>query len=116
MSSWPKVFPPLTVEQKRISDDFIKHWHEVLPRRFGVIDRYNHRYPVEHAPENFRRTLEIGAGLAEHVTYEKLTPEQEANYVAVELRENMVAAIHERFPRLQAVVCDCQERLDFPDR
>ena len=114
-SHWPKTFPPLTAEQARISDDFIKHWHEVLPRRFGVIDRFNHGYPVKHAPASFLRTLEIGAGLAEHVLYEKLTPEQEANYIAVELRENMVAGIRERFPRLQAVVGDCQTRLQFPD-
>ena len=112
---WPKTFPPLTAEQQWISDDFMKHWHEVLPRRFGIIDRFNHNYPVKHAPKNFRRTLEIGAGLAEHVLYEKLTPEQERNYVAVELRENMVAAIRERFPNIQAAVGDCQGRLDFAD-
>ncbi len=114
-STWPKIFPPLSPEQKRISDDFIKHWHEVLPKRFGIIDRFNHTYPVKHVPADFLHTLEIGAGLAEHVLYEKLTPAQEANYVAVELRENMVASIKERFPRLQAVVGDCQARLDFPD-
>ena len=114
-TSWPKTFPPLTAEQTYISHDFVKHWHEVLPRRFGIIDRFNHGYAVKHAPAGFHHTLEIGAGLAEHVAYEKLTLEQETNYVALELRENMVAAIHQRFPRLQAVVGDCQARLDFAD-
>ena len=28
-SKWPKVLPPLTQEQQRISDDFMKHWLEV---------------------------------------------------------------------------------------
>lgn len=93
----------------------MKHWHEVLPQRFGLMDRANHDYPVRTAPKGFKRTLEIGAGLAEHVNYEKLTPEQEANYVALELRQNMVDAIKERFPRIQAVAGDCQQRLDFED-
>jgi SAM-dependent methyltransferase len=115
VSKWPKTFPPLTAEQKRISDDFMKYWHEVLPRKFGVIEKFNHGYPVRHAPANFKRTLEIGAGLGEHVVFEKLTPEQEANYHAVELRQNMTDALQERFPRIKAVTSDCQQRLDFPD-
>jgi hypothetical protein len=41
-SRWPKTFPPLTAEQTRISNDFVQHWHEVLPRRFGLVDRFNH--------------------------------------------------------------------------
>ncbi|HEY6169530.1 MAG TPA: methyltransferase domain-containing protein [Verrucomicrobiae bacterium] len=114
-SKWPKTFPPLTPEQKRISDDFMRYWHEVLPRKYGIIDRFNHGYPGRHAPASFKTTLEIGAGLAEHVLYEKLTPEQEANYVALELRPNMVESIRQRFPRIQAMVGDCERRLDFPD-
>jgi SAM-dependent methyltransferase len=114
-SKWPKSFPPLSPEQKRISDDFMKYWHEVLPRRYGLIEKFNHGYPVRHAPADFKRTLEIGAGLAEHVEYEKLTPEQEADYVALELRANMVAAIREKFPRIQAMEGDCQKPLPFAD-
>jgi SAM-dependent methyltransferase len=112
---WPKIFPPLSLEQKRVSDDFMKYWHEVLPRRYGVIEKFNHGYPVRHAPKDFKTTLEIGAGLAEHVEYEKLTPEQEADYVALELRPNMVAAIRQKFPRIQAREGDCQKRLPFAD-
>ncbi len=112
---WPKTFPPLSEEQKRISDDFMKYWHEVLPKKYGVIDDFNHNYAIKHAPKDFRTTLEIGAGLGEHLLYEKLTPEQEENYVALELRENMAAEIRRRFPRIQVRVGDCQERLDFLD-
>lgn len=114
-SVWPKTFPPLTAEQQRISDDFMKHWHEVLPRRFGVIERFNHGYAVRHAPADFHRTLEIGAGLGEHLHYEKLTPEQEAGYTALELRENMCEQIRAQFPRVRAITGDCQQRLAFPD-
>jgi SAM-dependent methyltransferase len=112
---WPKIIPPLNAEQKRISDDFMKYWHQVLPKKFGIIDDFNHGYAVRHAPESFRTTLEIGAGLGEHLAYERLTPEQEANYVALELRENMAAEIRRRFPRVHALIGDCQERLNFAD-
>jgi len=112
---WPKTIPPLTAEQRHISDDFMKYWHEVLPRKYGIIDDFNHQYAVKHAPPEFRTTLEIGAGLGEHLEYERLTPDQEQNYVALELRENMAAEIRKRFPRVQVRVGDCQQRLDFPD-
>jgi SAM-dependent methyltransferase len=114
-AKWPKVLPPLTPEQKRISDEFMKRWHEHLPSRYGVVERFNHSFPVRHSRPGFRATLEIGAGLGEHLHHETLTPEQEKNYCAVELRENMVAEIRKRFPKVQAVMGDCQARLDFPD-
>ncbi|HXG47790.1 MAG TPA: class I SAM-dependent methyltransferase [Methylomirabilota bacterium] len=112
---WPKFVPPLTPEQQAISDDFMRHWHEVLPRRYGIVDDFNHRYPVRHAPAGFRHTLEIGAGLGTHLDYERLSDEQRRHYVALELRENMAARIRERFPLVQTTVGDCQERLPFPD-
>ena len=110
---WPKFIPPLTPEQQRISNDFMRHWHEVLPAKYSVMEEFNHNYVVEHAPKNFLRTLEIGAGLGAHIPYEKLSPEQERHYHALELRENMASAIRSRFPKVQACVGDCQERLDF---
>lgn len=112
---WPKNFPPLTVEQKIISDDFMKYWHEVLPMKFGIVDEFNHRYPVKAAPAAFVRTLEIGAGTGEHLAYERLTKEQEENYTAVDIRENMISALRSRFPHIRAIVGDCQERLEFED-
>jgi ubiquinone/menaquinone biosynthesis C-methylase UbiE len=113
--AWPKILPELTPEQERISDDFMHYWHEVLPKRYGVVDDFNHRYVVRQAPRQFVRTLEIGAGLGEHLTYENLSPGQKANYTALELRPNMAARIKERFPEIQTHVGDCQARLEFPD-
>jgi ubiquinone/menaquinone biosynthesis C-methylase UbiE len=112
---WPKRFPPLSPEQVAISDDFVKYWHETLPRKYSVVDEFNHRYVVNHAPIDFRRTLEIGAGLGEHLRYERLTPAQEENYVAVEIRSNMVEQLKKRFPRIKTIVGNCQERLEFDD-
>jgi SAM-dependent methyltransferase len=112
---WPKSIPPLTPEQKAISDDFMRYWHEVLPRRYGLVERFNHGYPVRRAPANFLTTLEVGAGLGEHLVYEKLTEDQRRHYVALELRPNMAEAIRRQFPEVQTRVGDCQNRLDFPD-
>jgi SAM-dependent methyltransferase len=116
-SRWPKVLPPLTPEQQRISNDFMLRWHEELAGRgrYGLLEKFNHRFPVRHSPPDFKTTLEIGAGLGEHLRYEQLTPEQEANYYANEFRENMAAEIRQRHPRVRTVVGDCQQPFDFPD-
>lgn len=112
---WPKILPELTPEQRRISDDFLHYWHQVLPKRFSIVEEFNHNYVVRNAPPDFHRTLEIGAGLGEHLLYERLTSEQESEYYALELRENMAADIRIRFPRVQTIVGDCQQRLKFED-
>ena len=112
---WPKLFPPLTPLQTTISDDFVKYWHEVLPRRYGVVDKFNHQYPVKTAPLDFLKTLEIGAGNGEHLHYEKLTAAQKNHYVAVDIRENMVQAFQAQFPDIQAIVGDCQTHMGFSD-
>lgn len=117
ITKWPKVLAPLTPEQQIISNDFMKHWHEVLASRsqFGLIEQFNHGYSVKHAPKEFLRTLEIGAGIGEHLKYEKFTPEQKRNYVALEIRENMAAQIQARHPEITTQVADCQQTLPFPD-
>jgi hypothetical protein len=50
-AKWPKILPPLTAEQQRISDDFMKSWHEELAgrSRYGPIERFNHSFPVEYS-------------------------------------------------------------------
>lgn len=114
-AKWPKTFPPLTPERERIRDDFMHAWHEELPKKYGIIERFNHGYVVRHAPREFLRTLEIGAGIGEHLAYERLTDEQRRGYVAVELRPQMASEIAKRHPDVQVVVGDCQKRLAFED-
>jgi SAM-dependent methyltransferase len=113
--TWPKTLPPLSPEQRAVHDDFLKRWHEILPRRYGLIERFNHSFPVRYSRPGFRNTLEIGAGLGEHLCHERLTPEQERGYYALELRESMAERIRARHPRVQVTVGDCQQRLDFDD-
>ena len=45
--TWPKILEPLDDEQRATYDDFVKRWHEILPRRYGRIERFNQRFPVE---------------------------------------------------------------------
>jgi len=103
-NKWPKTFPALTEEQKNIADDFVAHWHTVLPSCYSLIDRFNHKYPVKNSPREFIKTLEIGAGLGEHLKYEILTQHQRKNYLCIDIRENMVAGIHRFFPDVKAIV------------
>jgi SAM-dependent methyltransferase len=114
---WPKRLAPLTPEQKQRSDEFMKLWHVELAGRprYGLIERFNHEFPVRHSPPDFLTTLEIGAGLGEHLEYERLTPEQARNYYCNEFRENMAAEIRRRHPAVRTIVGDCQQRLDFTD-
>ena len=116
-AKWPKLLPPLSPEQQQRNNEFMRIWHEELARRsrYGLVERFNHSFPVRHSRPGFRTTLEIGAGLGEHLEYEKLTPEQERNYYCNEYRENMAAGIRRRFPNVRTIVGDCQQRLDFPD-
>ena len=111
---WPKTLPQLSEEKKRISDDFMRSWHEVLPAKYGMVERFNHGYPLRILPDmETMRTLEIGAGLGEHVAHENL---QNQEYHCVELRENMVSEIRRRFPGVISVAADCQTALPYRDQ
>ena len=112
MRKWPKQLATLSEEQLRIKDDFMSYWHQVLPRKYGLIERFNHNYPIEGASST-GRVLELGAGLGEHISYEKL---EGLEYHAVEFRPEMAARMKDRFPLVNVIVADCQKRLDFPDK
>lgn len=116
-AKWPKILPPLTPEQQRINDDFMKRWHVELAgkSRYGLVEKFNHSFPVRHSRPGFKTTIEIGAGLGEHLHYERLTAEQEHHYFCNEYREIMAAEIKRRFPNVQTIVGDCQQRMDFAD-
>lgn len=91
----------------------MKHWHEVLPRRYTVVETFNHTYPLRdwHCIPEPCRVLEVGAGLGEHIAYEHL---DRIDYYALELRPEMAERIRERFPSVKTIVGDVQQTLDFP--
>lgn len=110
---WPKAIPALSEAQKKIADDFMRHWHEVLPNRYGAIEHFNHSYPLCVLPDLPRfRTLELGAGIGAHLAFEDLSIQ---DYHCVELRQNMADALMHRFPSVTAKVGDCQKELPYED-
>lgn len=111
----PKIFPPLNPEKKLISDDFVQYWHEALPCRYSIVDRFNHNYVAKNVPQVFLRTLEISTGSGEHFKYESLSEEQKTNYIAIDIRENMIAELRRQVPEINSIVGDCQEHVNFED-
>jgi SAM-dependent methyltransferase len=110
---WPKAVLPVSPEQQRIADDFMQYWHEVLPRRYGVIERFNHSYPLQSLPPSGRvKTLELGAGIGGHLAFEPLDRQE---YHCMELRESMAAEIRRRYPSAITVTGDCQRNIPYPD-
>jgi len=88
----------------------MRYYHERLPDEHARVVRFNHQYAARSARPG--RTLDIGAGLGEHLRYEDLDAQE---YHAVELREDMAQAIRRDFPSVVTVVADCQQRLPYED-
>lgn len=110
-STWPKEVPELTAEQQRISDDWMKYFHEIYSDSYGAVAKFNHTYPLRSARAGIR-TLEIGAGLGEHLEFEDAS---EQEYVALELRPEMADVIVAQHPQAQTHVGDVEAGLDLPD-
>lgn len=113
LKKWPKVIPPLTPEQEAISLDFYHHWLQLLTSKYNMLEKFNHGYAVKAAKPGFCHTLEVGAGIGEHLHYENLSEEQIKNYVAVDVRESFIEKIHNTHPQVQALCGDCQDKLPF---
>src|SRR5262245_33458041 len=105
-SKWPKQVSCLTAEQTRIADDWMRHWLEINRNEYSNIIDFGHRFVVQHSRPDFTRTLEIGAGLGDHLDYEQLTDAQMENYVCLELRENVAEILRRRWPKTKAAIGD----------
>jgi len=64
-------------------------------------------------PKNFLRTLEIGAGIGEHLNYERLNDNQKKNYYAMDIRENLLKIISKEHPKINTILGDCEKKIDF---
>ena len=112
-SKWPKKIPEFTEDQLRIRDEWMKYWHENLPNKYGLIERFNHGFPVKQMLKLVRvTTLEIGAGLGGHIAYENLDSQ---DYSVLELRDNMADVLKERYPMIEVHVGDIQKKTHFSD-
>ena len=110
---FPKKIPKLTAEQKLIKDDFMEHWLKVLRKKYGIVDKFNHNTVVKSMPKNFLKTLEIGAGIGEHLNYEKLNDNQKKNYYAMDIRENLLKIISKEHPMVNTILGDCEKKINF---
>ena len=108
---WPKQLPEFTEEEQAVRDAFMARWLEYLPQRGGFVERFNHGYPLRAAASG-QRTLEIGAGLGAHLSYEDLESQE---YYAVELLDSLAQSLDETYPGVTTLVADCQQRLPFED-
>jgi ubiquinone/menaquinone biosynthesis C-methylase UbiE len=115
-SKWPKKLPELTAEQSRVNDDWQKYWFEINRKNvFTRILDFGHNFVLRKSHPGFVRTLEIGAGLGDHLDYERLSDEQMENYTSVEIRENMANEFKTRWPKAKITLADCQEAIPHPD-
>src|SRR5262249_13639611 len=106
---WPKDVPLFTPEQERVRDEFMARWLDLLPTKYGAIERFNHGYPSAGNPPR-GRTLELGAGLGRRARFEDLNRQE---YYTLEVREELAEVTRRRYPEVKTFVGDCQETLPF---
>lgn len=112
-SLWPKVPPPLSEAQRVAREKYMKLWHELLPKRYGAIEKFNHGFPAKLFIKAGSRTLEIGAGLGSHLAYEDL---QKQEYHCLEYREEFCAELKQRYPNAQVHCADIQTKQAWKDK
>jgi SAM-dependent methyltransferase len=109
---WPKKVPVLTPEQEAIRDDFMRsHLEAMQTKWYGFVGHFDNKYPLKSFFPGCR-TLEIGAGIGEHLNWEKYA---EQEYHAIEMRQELCDRIKEKYPGVNAWAGDIQERLPFED-
>jgi SAM-dependent methyltransferase len=108
---WPKVPPALSPEQEAAREDFMLAWHNLLPAKYGIVERFNHGALSKLPPgKNHWRTLEIGAGIGGHLPFEDLTHQE---YHCLELRDEFCQELKKR-PNVAGIhAADIQTRTDF---
>ena len=110
---WPKTPVLLTEDEKKIKNQFMVQWHEILPNKYALIERFNHFNGFKR--EGVSRTcriLEIGAGLGAHMEFEDTINN---DYHALELRPDMAERAQRRFPAAKVLVGDIQKPIDLPE-
>lgn len=116
-TKWPKITPLLSSEQLIAREKWMRLWHETLPKRFSMIEKFNHSFPsllFNPSVTNRRlpRTLEVGAGLGEHAHWENLKNQE---YTMLEYREEWCHQLRAQNPGCKVIHGDIQGRLEYPD-
>lgn len=110
MSEWPKKVPTLTTEQQVIKQDWIKYWLSTYGKKLSFVEKFNHSYAMNKGFYPNCKTLEIGAGLGDHLKYENFNLQE---YTAIEIVPEYAQIIKEKYPSIYVVTEDCQNRLPF---
>lgn len=110
---WPKTPPPLTPQQAEAREKYMLLWHQLLPKKYGAVERFNHGFPAGLPVKSGSRTLEIGAGLGEHAKYEDLTRQ---DYHCLEYREEFCEQLRKVVPPEQVWCGDIQTRQGWSDQ
>ncbi len=107
-SMWPKSIPTLSADQVEARENWMKYWHEVLPSKYGLVEDFNHGYPASQKPKNKNiKTLEVGAGLGEHLSWEDLSNQE---YHMLEYRSSWVDLLKKKYPKHYSFQADIQEK------
>jgi SAM-dependent methyltransferase len=108
---WPKQPPALTPEQEAAREAFMLAWHNLLPAKYGIVERFNHGALSRLPPGRARwRTLEIGAGIGGHLPFEDLARQE---YHVLEMRDEFCKLLAQR-PGVAGVHCaDVEQQTPF---
>jgi ubiquinone/menaquinone biosynthesis C-methylase UbiE len=107
---WPKKVPELSPEQLAAREKWMQLWHEILPNKYGVIEKFNHGYPASKQVKEGSKTLEIGAGLGEHAKWEDLNQQ---DYYFLEYRRSFCESLRKSHPADKVICGDIQAQLNF---
>lgn len=110
---WPKVPPSLTPDQLKAREAFVLLWHQILPERYSIIEKFNHESVASLPFKHGGKTLEIGAGLGEHSKFENL---KDQDYFQLEYREELCRILRQKFPQDRVFHGDIELSQPWPDQ
>jgi ubiquinone/menaquinone biosynthesis C-methylase UbiE len=87
-------------------------WHQTLPRKYALIERFNHGWVAGLPLKPGGKTLEIGAGLGAHMEFEDLAAQ---DYFCQEMREEFCEHLRRRILADRVAGGDIQQRQAWPD-
>jgi SAM-dependent methyltransferase len=109
---WPKQPPALSSTQEQAREAFMMAWHEELPSRYALLERFNHTFVTGFGTPPGTRTLEIGAGIGSHLSFEDLANQE---YYALEYRAEFCERLAAFLPPERILHGSIEDRQPFPD-
>jgi len=112
LSLWPKKVAELNERQLEAREGFMRGWLELLPNKYGVVEKFNQGWVAKlPLPTQKIKTLEIGAGLGEHASWEDLSNQ---DYYHLDYRKEFTDLLAKKFGDSQSILADIQEKVDLP--